>query len=84
MTGWQRFRQARMLLAGTTIALLTAVWSVLALHDLRPGPENDPVNASPAVTTSPQQVVTDGTTSTRGSQAATPKTTTTHTRTRAS
>jgi hypothetical protein len=85
MTGWQRFRQARILVAGTTIALLAAVWSALTLHDLRPEQTVGAADAAPAaVTTSQQQAATAGTTSAGRSQAPTQKTTTTHTRTRAS
>jgi hypothetical protein len=84
MTGWQRFRQARIFVAATTIALLTAVWSGLTLHDLGLNQTAGAVDAGPAAVTTSQQTATGSATTTSRSQAPAQKTTTTHTRTRAS
>ncbi len=74
MNGKSRFREARLYLAGTTIALLLGTWSVLAGHDLS-AIVNQTQTTGTSVTQSSSQA---------SSQRSTTTTSTAHTRTRAS
>lgn len=82
MKGSKRFRQARLFVAATTIALLTAVWSALTLHDLRPNRDIAQASTAPVSSASeaPATASQPASTSSTKRQAAP----TTHTRSRAS